>query len=146
MISKYLFSCFICFLWSFMNHKTRVEFHILFTTFPTTTPVRHHGEDSRVSAIFQKSCAPPQTSFKRSIVKFSMEYRKHFKSYLGPAFLTILKDWVFFETGGMLVVLCEWLCFGPMRERFCTLYFYVAFISHVPFNLNNFCLLTSLSW
>ena len=54
-------------LWSFMNNITRVKFHILFTTFPTATPVQHRGEDSRVSAIFQKSSALSQTSLKRSI-------------------------------------------------------------------------------
>ena len=50
-----------------MNHITRVKFHILFTTFPIATPVQHRGEDSRVSAIFQKSSAPSQTSLQRSI-------------------------------------------------------------------------------
>ena len=50
-----------------MNHITRVKFHILFTTFPTATPVQHRGEASHVSAIFQKSSAPSQTSLKRSI-------------------------------------------------------------------------------
>ena len=52
---------------SFMNHITRVKFHILSTTFPTATPVQHRGEDSRVSTIFQKSSAPSQTSLTRSI-------------------------------------------------------------------------------
>ena len=33
---------------------------------------------------------------------------------------------------------------GCMRERFCALYPHVAFISHVCFNLNDFCLLASL--
>ena len=51
-----------------MNHLTGVKFHDLSTTSPTTaTPIQHHGEDSLVSAIFQKSGAQPQTSLKRSI-------------------------------------------------------------------------------
>ena len=61
-------------LWSFMNHITRVKFHILFTTFPIAAPLQLSIAEkipvytcTRVSAIFQKSSAPSQTSLKRSI-------------------------------------------------------------------------------
>ena len=46
---------------------------MLFTTFPTATPVQHRGEDSRVSTIFQKSSAPSQTSLKRSIDDYAKD-------------------------------------------------------------------------
>ena len=51
-----------------MHHFTRVKLCILSTTPLTASPVQHRGEDSLVSAIFQKINAQHQTSLKKSIV------------------------------------------------------------------------------